>query len=298
VFLVRLPGAFAGTGLNVRVLDDLVVQSSLFVLGSYAVVRAVYKRRIDRIEAATPELLERLASLNEAGMTVAEAVERVRGGDLGVLTPEVERIHRDVSYGANVGDAFVRFGRRVRTTAISRVVTLLTHAMRASGQVGEVLRIAASQARADLRLRRQRRQQMFTYLVVIYVAFLVFLVIILAVNEVLVPSLPEAVPQPDASEVNRLGVSAEQFARLGSVDKASYTLVFFHTALVQAVCAGLVGGQLGEALSNPATGYSVVYHLEILLLFMTLAVLGPLVRTATTNRDGATGKIGLADLPT
>jgi MFS transporter, BCD family, chlorophyll transporter len=57
-------------------------------------------------------------------------------------------------------------------------------------------------------------------------------------------------------------------------------------------------GQLGEALANPATGYSVVYHLEILLLFMTLVALGPLVRTATTNREGATGRIGLADLPT
>jgi BCD family chlorophyll transporter-like MFS transporter len=57
-------------------------------------------------------------------------------------------------------------------------------------------------------------------------------------------------------------------------------------------------GQLGEALANPATGYSVVYHLEILLLFMTLVALGPLVRTATTNSNRATGKIGLADLPT
>jgi BCD family chlorophyll transporter-like MFS transporter len=57
-------------------------------------------------------------------------------------------------------------------------------------------------------------------------------------------------------------------------------------------------GQLGEALSNPATGYSVVYHIEILLLFMTLVALGPLVRTATTTSNRATGKIGLADMPT
>jgi BCD family chlorophyll transporter-like MFS transporter len=53
------------------------------------------------------------------------------------------------------------------------------------------------------------------------------------------------------------------------------------------------------ALDNPATGYSVVYHIEILFLFITLVALGPLVRTATTDtRDGGAGKIGLADLPT
>jgi BCD family chlorophyll transporter-like MFS transporter len=37
-------------------------------------------------------------------------------------------------------------------------------------------------------------------------------------------------------------------------------------------------GALGEALANPATGYSVVYHIELGLLFATLVAIGPLVR--------------------
>jgi len=270
-FLVRLPRALLGTGLNVRVLDDIVVQSVLLVLISYAVVRTLYTRRIDRIEAATPELLERLASLNEAGMSVVEGFERVRGSDLGVLTPEVERIYRDIEYGSKVDDALVRFGRRVRTTAITRVVTLLTNAMRASGQMGQVLRIAATQARADMKLRRRRRQQMLTYLVVIYIAFLVFLVIIVAVNEVLVPSLPESVPRPEAEQLNRLGVNADQFSRLGQVDKAAYTLVFFHTALVQAVCAGLVGGQLGEGSLKDGTKHAAIMLTVAYVLFLVIS---------------------------
>lgn len=56
-------------------------------------------------------------------------------------------------------------------------------------------------------------------------------------------------------------------------------------------------GILGEALATPATGYSVVYHTEIGLLFITLVVLGPLVRVmAVPNR--ASGKLGLPDFPT
>ncbi|EAQ96261.1 BCD family MFS transporter [Congregibacter litoralis] len=39
-----------------------------------------------------------------------------------------------------------------------------------------------------------------------------------------------------------------------------------------------VSGNLGSALMDPATGYSAVYHLEILLLFAALIALGPLVR--------------------
>ena len=59
-----------------------------------------------------------------------------------------------------------------------------------------------------------------------------------------------------------------------------------------------ITGNLGEALASPATGYSVVYHIEILLLFATLVALGPLVRTFTTRQRGEAGRIGLAELPT
>ncbi|MFB6308516.1 MAG: type II secretion system F family protein [Haloarculaceae archaeon] len=241
---IRAPTLVSTGVLNIRALDDLVIRVLLFLLGTYAVVRIVYVRRIRRIEAALPDLLERMASLNDAGMTVVEGLDRVRGTDLGVLTPEVKRIWRDIKLGANVEDAFVRFGRRVRTVAVTRVVVLLVNAMRASGDLGDVLRIAATQARDDLRLRRRRRQQMLTYLVVIYISFLVFLVIIGSVQEVLIPSLPSNVPTPE--NTGRLGVNTDQLSRIGSVDKAAYTLVFFHTTMIQAICSGFVGGQLGE----------------------------------------------------
>lgn len=63
-----------------------------------------------------------------------------------------------------------------------------------------------------------------------------------------------------------------------------------------------ISGSLGEALNTPATGYSFVYHLEIGLLFVTLAALGPLVRlvraeTTPETQKGA-ARIGLADFPT
>ena len=59
-------------------------------------------------------------------------------------------------------------------------------------------------------------------------------------------------------------------------------------------------GNLGQALATPSTGYSFVYHSEIILLFVTLAVLGPMVkRTGTSVRESSqSSKIGLADFPT
>ncbi|MFK7890030.1 MAG: BCD family MFS transporter [Granulosicoccus sp.] len=56
-----------------------------------------------------------------------------------------------------------------------------------------------------------------------------------------------------------------------------------------------VNGMLGEALSSPATGYSIVYHLEIALLFMALAALGPL--TSLVPEHSKNRQFGLAEFP-
>jgi len=65
------------------------------------------------------------------------------------------------------------------------------------------------------------------------------------------------------------------------------------------VVGGLAArGLLGGALTGPASGYGVVYHIEILLLFATLAVIGPLVRYRQPARPAAgAGRFGLADFP-
>jgi BCD family chlorophyll transporter-like MFS transporter len=58
-----------------------------------------------------------------------------------------------------------------------------------------------------------------------------------------------------------------------------------------------LNGNFGPALATPSTGYSVVYHTEIALIFVTLITLGPLVRRGTqTTQQGR--QIGLADFPT
>jgi BCD family chlorophyll transporter-like MFS transporter len=72
--------------------------------------------------------------------------------------------------------------------------------------------------------------------------------------------------------------------------------VAFGGALRDIVSALATQGVLGTALVSPVTGYSAVYHLEMLLLFITLVAIGPLVgrRAAAPT---VPRKFGLADLP-
>ncbi len=74
-------------------------------------------------------------------------------------------------------------------------------------------------------------------------------------------------------------------------------------AIRDAVSGLAMAGWLGEALVNPATGYSFVYHLEIVLLFATLIAIGPLVRRSDSTasrraaRSAPPAPFGLAELP-
>jgi BCD family chlorophyll transporter-like MFS transporter len=54
---------------------------------------------------------------------------------------------------------------------------------------------------------------------------------------------------------------------------------------------------LGPALTDASVGYSAVYHLELLLLFVTLAVIGPLVGRTTRKAASPPSTFGLAEFP-
>jgi BCD family chlorophyll transporter-like MFS transporter len=56
-------------------------------------------------------------------------------------------------------------------------------------------------------------------------------------------------------------------------------------------------GTFGEALSGPSMGYSVVYHIEIGLLFATLVAVGPLVRGARDMLSASGQALKLSELP-
>ncbi len=56
-------------------------------------------------------------------------------------------------------------------------------------------------------------------------------------------------------------------------------------------------GVLGSAMTDPAIGYTAVYHIELLLLFLTLVAIGPLVRRSTETTNTSQSTFGLAELP-
>ena len=90
----------------------------------------------------------------------------------------------------------------------------------------------------------------------------------------------------------------------GAAQATAGGLAIFIGGALRDVAGGMaMAGTFGPGLMTPAFGYTFVYHLEIGLLFVTLIVLGPLVRLGTPDLDATpatTGaaRIGIAEFPT
>ena len=81
----------------------------------------------------------------------------------------------------------------------------------------------------------------------------------------------------------------------GAVQASAAGLAIAGGGAIRDLMSSMAGsGHLGPALANPATGYSIVYHIEIALLFATLAVIGPLVRSRQSPNKM---QFGIAEFP-
>ncbi len=105
-----------------------------------------------------------------------------------------------------------------------------------------------------------------------------------------------------AMALTRGGKSGIALGAWGAVQATAVGLAIFVGGGLRDLVSHLSeNGLLGAAMTTPATGYIVVYHLEIGLLFAALVAIGPLARyapaSASDSSAPSTPRFGLADLP-
>jgi len=84
----------------------------------------------------------------------------------------------------------------------------------------------------------------------------------------------------------------------GGVQATAAGLAIGASGMLRDLVSGLAeSGVLGEAFRGPAAGYIVVYQIEIVLLFATLAVIGPMVRGGSNKNAARQPGFGLAHYP-
>ena len=249
---------YTNSELFISVIDDHIAIALLLVLIPYAVFYGIWAKKVLGIQELIPDFLERMAGINQSGLTIAQGIAIMVNTNLGLISYEIRKIKKDMDWGANFTEALVRFEERVSTPSIARTVTLITKASEMSGQIGEVLSIAAADAKMTEMLKKERHAEMFIYTVIVYLAFFVFLFVVAVLIMQFLPVLANITTQ---------GISATGIlSGIGAISIATFGRLLYHACLIQAFFSGLIAGQMGE--SSLAAG---VKHACVLLL-ITLVV--------------------------
>jgi archaeal flagellar protein FlaJ len=242
----------------INVVDDHFVIALLIILIPYAIFYEIWSRKVLGIQALIPDFLERMAGINQVGLTIAQAIAIMVNTNLGLLSYEIRRIRRDMEWGANFTEALMRFEERVSTPSIARTVTLITKASEMSGQIGEVLSIASSDAKMTEILKKERMSEMFIYTAIVYLSFFVFLFVVGVLTTQFLPVL---------AHISTNGLpTGGPLSGIGSIPVITFNRLLYHACLVQAIFSGLIAGQMGE--SSLAAG---VKHSCILLIIALVA---------------------------
>ncbi len=241
-------------------IDDRVVFTAFIVIIPLMLFHEYKKGKEDRIQSQIPDFLKKLASTNETGMTLRDSIKLMTRSDSGMST-EIKKIWNDIEWGLAINEALIRFANRVRTHIVSRSVTLLTKANESSGDIGEVLNVAARDAAAEQELRAERRINMFIYVVIIYISFLVFIGIIYIISTTFLAEMVKA-----GEKVSGTGSGAVPLS-LSREKLEMYNRIFFHGALIQGFSSGLIAGVMGEGSVLSGLKHSVIMVTIGYLLF-------------------------------
>ncbi|MDO9518147.1 MAG: type II secretion system F family protein [Methanosarcinaceae archaeon] len=237
-------------GVMVNFIDDRIVGALYITLIPLTIFHERRSRKLKKLEKNIPDFLKKLASTNETGMTLRDSIRLMARSDSEALSKEIKKIWKDIVWGLEINDALVRFANRLRTQVVARSLTLITKANESSGDISEVLSVAARDASYEQEMKGERSMTMMIYIVIIYMSFLVFVCVIFVISTTFLAEM--------AAAGEKMAASGGQGGFLGSFDLEAYTQLFKHAAIIQGVSSGLMAGAMGEGSVMAGLKHSII----------------------------------------
>jgi flagellar protein FlaJ len=236
--------------------DDYFVIFIVVALIPFIIFYELKARRMCKIDAKMPDFLKSLSSMNESGINLSNSLKIIAESKLGILNKELKKVREDLSWGTSTSRALMNLEHSIRTPSSSRILHILVKANESTGDLKSVLSITSKQVRNDEDMKIERSSSMVVYVVTIFVSFLVFLFIVYILAT-------DFFPQTAAFSSSSQGMAG--FGGFFNVEE--YTMLMFHSALVQAFTSGLVAGKMGQGSTYLGLKYSVIMMIITYVVF-------------------------------
>ena len=232
-----------------------------FILPAYYI--HVEAKRIKKAEETFPELLRDLAQAKKAGLSLVDAFTLTSEVDYGVLTETMRTIATQLTWGVSFDRAMGLLAKRFPTPMIKRSVNMVIEGYRVGGDVALVLKVAADDALELKTLELKRVGELAPYIIISYLTFFVFLGVLAVLNNWLIPMMT-------LSGEAMVGMGSMGEAVIQKVDVETPQMIFFHCAIIEGICAGLVAGKLGDGKITAGIKHALILSLSAFACFLFL----------------------------
>jgi flagellar protein FlaJ len=207
------------------------------------------------------DTLRNLASANDSGQTLFEAMATVSDNSDGRLATDFDVMSAKVAYGTSIKQALTEFNNKYRIPRMARTIKLIAKAQEASGQITKVLTTAAQASENQDDIDRQRKSRARMQVVIILMTYLT----LLAVMAILKTQFLEVMAQLVNSTGSSGGGGAGGSQGFGaSIDVDALSMLFFHAVTLQAIMSGVISGYMRDA--------SIVSGFKYTIILMTIAL--------------------------
>jgi flagellar protein FlaJ len=224
----------------------------LMIIAFMAPIAISYEGRrwyVKNIESHLPDFLRELSDMKDIGITLHEAIHRIAGAKLGVLSSELSVASRDIESGAYVNSALVKMEERIGLVSVKRAISLLVRASEITTNLKQIFIIAITDFEYYLKLKRERSNTTIIYVMIIYLSFGIYLY--------------------TAYQLNVPFLSAFQGMNV-TVDTAGNLTSMFNIGIILATFSGIMAGQFSSNSILAGFKHSIVLLAATIALFVVV----------------------------
>jgi flagellar protein FlaJ len=254
---------------------DFLIIACLGTIGPVGFYMNAEQGKIRDVERRLPEFLRDIAESGRFGMTLAASIQAAAKGKYGPLTPAIQRMSYQISWGISATEALRLFKEALNTPLVNRVCGVVIKAASAGGNVSDVLTLVSNDAKEQQYGEDDRRISMLTYIVVIYVAFFVFLATVLILNFVFIPQMESVIHNKAQSTGGGSSIQSTgglNMAGLTTENVNAIKQLYIAAAIIHGLGDGIVAGVLDTG--KVANGMRHSFLMVIIAYLALRATLG------------------------
>ncbi len=244
---------------------DFITFGLITAIGPIGFYNHTKAKKKKLIEDQLPDFLREISSSTASGMTIFDAIITSSKGEHGDLTPELEMMASQLTWGLPVDEALENFAKRVNTPAIQRIVITINKSLEIGGNTATVFEAAAREIDQVKLVEEQRRAEMSLYAMVIFISFFVFLAVILIIDKTIFQAIFDLQGKmPTGGTIGNLNFGITE------VSPQAIKEVFYIFVLVQSTGGGLLGGFMMDGKLSSGVRFAFALILISFVIFKFL----------------------------